>query len=150
MDTKGNSPGAMSYMVKQKDRWLAFTGDLMLDGSRLHNWFDSEWDYGFAKGIHALFNSAGLVAGFDPALMLPSHGPTIKNAREQLLQYQKKLRHLEKLLVRGYPAPFARTEASSTESSGFGTEATSFSLASHNRRAATASAATSVTSIALH
>jgi glyoxylase-like metal-dependent hydrolase (beta-lactamase superfamily II) len=112
LETKGNSPGAMSYMVntskpgaeKNNAQWLAFTGDLMLDGAKLHNWFDSEWDYGFAKGIYALSNSAGLVEGFDPALMLPSHGPTIKNARKQLIEYRKKLATLEKHLVRGYPA----------------------------------------------
>jgi glyoxylase-like metal-dependent hydrolase (beta-lactamase superfamily II) len=102
IDTKGNSPGSMSYMLKQRGRWLAFTGDLMVDGAKLHNWFDSEWDYGFAKGIYELCNSAGQVEGYDPAWLLPSHGPAIADGARQLRELQRKLRELERLYVRGY------------------------------------------------
>ena len=101
-DTRGHSPGSMSYFVKRGDRWIAFTGDLMLDGARMHTWFDSEWDYGFAAGVYALTNSAGQVAGFDPEWLLPSHGPPVRDARRQLLEYQEKLRKFERLLLRGY------------------------------------------------
>ena len=101
-DTRGNSPGSMSYFVRRGDRWLAFTGDLMQDGARMHTWFDSEWDYGFAAGVYGLVNSAGLAAGFDPAWLLPSHGVPIPDARRQLIEYQEKLRRFEKHLVRGY------------------------------------------------
>jgi len=102
VDTRGNSPGSMSYILKKPEGWLAFTGDLMLDGATLHNWFDSEWDYGFAKGIYALHNSAHLVESFDPALMLPSHGPTITRPAKQLAAFQAKLRELAKHYIRGY------------------------------------------------
>ena len=51
LDTKGNSPGGMSYLLKQGEPWVAFSGDVMLDGARMHTWFDTEWDYGFAKGL---------------------------------------------------------------------------------------------------
>lgn len=51
LDTKGNSPGGMSYLLKLDNRWVAFSGDVMLDGARMHTWFDTEWDYGFAKGL---------------------------------------------------------------------------------------------------
>ena len=102
VDTRGNSPGGMSYMIKPKDRWVAFTGDLMVDGAKLHNWFDSEWDYGFAAGIYALCNSAGQVEGYDPEWMLPSHGPTIQDGARQLSEFQAKLERFEKLYVRGY------------------------------------------------
>jgi glyoxylase-like metal-dependent hydrolase (beta-lactamase superfamily II) len=102
LETRGNSPGAMSYLLRHNGRWLAFSGDVMLDGARMHTWFDSEWDYGFASGIYALHNSAALLADFDPAWLLPSHGPVIRNPKPQLLQYLEKLRTLERLLVRGY------------------------------------------------
>jgi len=102
IETKGNSPGSMSYMVQRGGRWLAFTGDLMLDDARLHNWFDSEWDYGFAAGIYALCNSAGQVEGYQPEWMLPSHGPAIRDAAPVLARFQAKLRALERLYVRGY------------------------------------------------
>lgn len=102
IDTRGNSPGGMSYLLPRNGRWIAFTGDLMLDGARLHNWFDSEWDYGFALGIYSLANSAGQVQGYDPAWMLPSHGPAIRDAAAQLGQFESKLERFEKLYVRGY------------------------------------------------
>jgi len=102
IDTRGNSPGGMSYMVRRAGRWIAFTGDLMIDGARMHNWFDSEWDYGFAAGVYALCNSAGQVEGYDPAWMLPSHGPAIRDGARQLAEYQRKLRQFERLFVRGY------------------------------------------------
>lgn len=102
VDTRGNSPGGMSYFLKRNNRWIGFTGDLMLDGARLHTWFDSEWDYGFAAGIYSLCNSAGQVEGYDPEWMLPSHGPAIRNAAAQLGDFQRKLEQFEKLYVRGY------------------------------------------------
>jgi len=33
LDTRGNSPGGMSYLLKQDGRWLVFSGDVMLDGA---------------------------------------------------------------------------------------------------------------------
>jgi glyoxylase-like metal-dependent hydrolase (beta-lactamase superfamily II) len=103
IETRGNSPAGMSYLIKRNGRWVAFSGDVMLDGARMHNWFDSEWDYGFASGIYALHNSAALLEGFDPVLLLASHGPAVEEARGQLQQFQQKLRHLERLYLRGYP-----------------------------------------------
>ncbi len=103
VDTRGNSPGGMSYFLDDGGQWLAFTGDVMLDGAKTHTWFDSEWDYGFAAGVWASANAAAQVAAFDPAWMLPSHGPAIANAKKQLEEFQQKLFHLERLLVRGYP-----------------------------------------------
>ncbi|MCE9603625.1 MAG: MBL fold metallo-hydrolase [Planctomycetia bacterium] len=102
IDTRGSSPGAMSYLVKFGDRWAAFSGDVMLEGAKLNNWFDSEWDYGFAAGIWALSNSAAQVAGYDPLWLLPSHGPAIRDPQAQLTEYRKRLHKFEKLYLRGY------------------------------------------------
>lgn len=101
-DTRGAGPGAISYMLKDRGRWLAFTGDLMMDGAKMHTWFDAEWDYGFAAGVHALTNSAGQIERYDPAWLLPSQGAAVKDGAKQLAEYQEKLRGLEKLLLRGY------------------------------------------------
>jgi glyoxylase-like metal-dependent hydrolase (beta-lactamase superfamily II) len=102
LETKGNSPGSMSYFLKGGNGWLAFTGDVILSGARMHNWFDSEWDYGFAAGLYALHSSAALIASFGPSLVLPSHGAIISHPKRQLDDYQVKLRHLIGLAVRGY------------------------------------------------
>jgi len=102
LDTRGNSPGSMSYFLREGGRWLAFTGDLVCAGATMDTWFDTEWDYGFAAGIYALTNSAGLVQGFDPEWLLPSHGPPTREGARMLGEYQEKLRRLEKLYIRGY------------------------------------------------
>jgi glyoxylase-like metal-dependent hydrolase (beta-lactamase superfamily II) len=102
VDSRGNSPGAVTYLLRRNDRWLAFSGDVMLDGARMHTWFDTEWDYGFAAGIHALHNSAGWLAGYAPLWLLPSHGPPVREAQAPLREFQAKLRRLERLYVRGY------------------------------------------------
>jgi glyoxylase-like metal-dependent hydrolase (beta-lactamase superfamily II) len=102
LETAGNSPGSMSYLLKTGRGWLAFSGDVMLAGGRMHNWFDTEWDYGFAKGLYTLIESVSLLGSFEPALLLPSHGPVVRQAKGELDSYQQKLRRLARLYVRGY------------------------------------------------
>lgn len=102
LDTKGNSPGGMSYLLEVDGRWIAFSGGVMLDGARMHTWYDTEWDYGFAKGLYELIASVSMLASFEPIRLLPSHGPVIERATAQLHEYQGKLRRLAKLYVRGY------------------------------------------------
>lgn len=102
LETAGNSPGSMSYLWKTDAGWLALSGDVMMAGGRMHNWFDTEWDYGFAKGLYALVESVSLLESFEPWLLLPSHGPPVRNAKAELRAYQQKLRRLAGLYVRGY------------------------------------------------
>ncbi len=102
LETKGHSPGGMSYLLKAGDRWIALSGDVMLDGAKMHCWPDSEWDYGFGAGIYPLAAGAGLLEGYDPALLLPSHGPAVKEPARQLREYIDKLKRFEKLYLRGY------------------------------------------------
>jgi glyoxylase-like metal-dependent hydrolase (beta-lactamase superfamily II) len=100
--TPGNSPGAVTYLLRRGSSTIAFSGDVMLDGAKMHTWFDTEWDYGFAVGIRALRGSVGRLADFKPALLLPSHGATVTNPGRQLRRYEAKLANLERLYLRGY------------------------------------------------
>ncbi len=102
LDTKGSSPGGMSYLLKLDNRWVAFSGDVMLDGAKMHTWFDTEWDYGFAKGLYELISSVSLLQSYEPAYLLPAHGPVVARPVAQLQEYQAKLRRLARLYVRGY------------------------------------------------
>ena len=102
VETAGNSRGHMSYLLKEGHDWIVFSGDLMCDNARMHTWFDTEWDYGLGTGIYELAKSAAQIAGYDPALLLPSHGAVISNARQQLNEYVRKLRQLAALYVRGW------------------------------------------------
>ncbi len=102
IETAGNSPGSLSYITKKEEEWIAFTGDVMLQGSKLHTWFDTEWDYGFSKGIYALYNSLGQLEGYPLKKMLPSHGPIIENPLPQLQALRNTLREFNKLYLRGW------------------------------------------------
>jgi glyoxylase-like metal-dependent hydrolase (beta-lactamase superfamily II) len=101
-ETRGDSPGSMSYLIDLEGRRLAFSGDVMLAGGRMHTWFDAEWDYGYGAGLRALHDSAGLLADCRPHRLLPAHGPAIADPVPLLRAYQARLRRLEALLVRGY------------------------------------------------
>ncbi|RLS21895.1 MAG: MBL fold metallo-hydrolase [Planctomycetota bacterium] len=102
VETAGNSPGSLSYITKKEGEWIAFTGDVMLQGSKLHTWFDTEWDYGFSKGIYALYNSLGQLEGYPLKKMLPSHGPIVENPLPQLQALRNTLREFNKLYLRGW------------------------------------------------
>jgi glyoxylase-like metal-dependent hydrolase (beta-lactamase superfamily II) len=102
VDTPGNSPGSMTYWLEQTEGALAFSGDVMLDGAMMHTWFDTEWDYGFGAGIRALRSSVRRLQALQPTLLLPSHGPVVRQPLVQLQQFETKLDTLERLYLRGY------------------------------------------------
>ncbi|PQO25001.1 hypothetical protein C5Y96_26205 [Blastopirellula marina] len=103
LQTPGHSPGEMTYLVSKDGKEVAFTGGLMHDGSRFTNWFDSEWDYGFAKGIDALATSVDRLVAEEIDVMLPVQGPVIQDARSQLKTYRERLDKFRAAYIRGYP-----------------------------------------------
>jgi glyoxylase-like metal-dependent hydrolase (beta-lactamase superfamily II) len=102
VDTRGNSPGSLTYLLDIGATRLAFSGDVMLAGAKMHTWFDTEWDYGFAAGIRALRASVERLTDLQPTLLLPSHGPLVTEPAPQLAEYAAKLATLERLCRRGY------------------------------------------------
>lgn len=100
--TPGHSPGSMTYVLPRNGKTIAFTGGVIHDGAKLTTWYDTEWDYGFAKGIDTLIKSVELLIEQRLDLALPSRGPVIKNPRQQLETYRQKLGAFRKSYVRGY------------------------------------------------
>ena len=101
--TPGNSPGAMTYLLKQSDQWIAFSGDVMLDDAKMHTWFDTEWDYGFAAGIQALRQTVAAADAGEHRLAAPVARPRrARRRRQQFAEFARKLERLEQLYVRGY------------------------------------------------
>lgn len=103
VSTPGNSPGSISFLIASGGQRFAFTGDLIHDGARMVTWYDSEWDYGFGKGIDTLLNSVSRLQIARSDILLPAHGGVIRNASSQLTQYQRKLVDFRAAYVRGYP-----------------------------------------------
>ena len=103
VSTPGHSPGGMSFVLRKEDRTCAFTGGLMHDGAQMTNWFDTEWDYGFAKGLDALIASVERMSGLKLEHAFPSQGPAIADAHAQFQRYHAKLSSFRPDYVRGYP-----------------------------------------------
>lgn len=100
IDTPGHSPGGMSYVLDDQ----IFLGGVMHDGAKMTNWFDTEWDYGFAKGLDALTASVQKLATLGIKTAFPSQGPVIREATKQLEVYHQKLVDFRPDYVRGYPS----------------------------------------------
>ena len=109
LDTPGHSPGSLTYVIRQSGQAVAFTGGVIHDGAKMTTWFDTEWDYGFAKGIDTLTKSVEQLIEQKLDLALPSQGPTISNPPSQLETYRQNLVAFRHSYVRGYPV-FNSTE----------------------------------------
>jgi len=70
--TPAPPPGGISYTIRRGNTPCAFTGRVMHDGAKMTNWFDTEWDYGFAKGVDALTASVEKLVAEKLDLALPS------------------------------------------------------------------------------
>ena len=103
IQTPGHSPAGMSYRIRRQGVTVAFTGGVIHNGSKMTNWFDTEWDYGFAKGVDTLMESAGLLMSEKIDIALPCQGAVITEAHEQLVEYHNKLKRFRAAYVRGYP-----------------------------------------------
>ncbi len=109
-ETPGNSPGGLTYLCRIGEKHFAFTGGVIYSGARMVNWFDTEWDYGFAKGIDTLRDSVARLSelSLDTAVdavdtLLPAYGPAIDQPAQELKLYQDKLQDFRARYVRGYP-----------------------------------------------
>ena len=103
ISTPGHSPGHMAYLLEGNGKTIGFTGGHFHDGAKLSTWFDSEWDYGFGKGIDALLQSTEKLISHKPVIALPSHGPPIVRATRQLETFKEKLTGFRASYLRGYP-----------------------------------------------
>lgn len=107
--TPGHSPGSLSYLIKKGDTTVAFTGGVMHDGAKFTTWYDSEWDYGFGKGIEVLMASLEELIEAEIDVACPEQGPIINNAHQQFQTYHNKLETFLASYIRGYPV-FDSTE----------------------------------------
>lgn len=99
VSTPGHSPGGMSFQLDDK----LFIGGVMHDGAKMTNWFDTEWDYGFAKGLDALIGTVDKLIALGPRTAFPAQGPVIAGATAQLSAYKSKLADFRPDYIRGYP-----------------------------------------------
>ncbi len=99
----GNSHGAMSFSTKIGGKNLVFCGDLIVSPSKLHNYYDSEWDYGYAEGFKTLLSSLRALQSDAPDILCPSHGRVITSPERELSTLIKRLeRFVNRFLLRDW------------------------------------------------
>ena len=103
ISTPGTAPGSMTFLLRNKEIHCGISGSLIHEGAKITNWFDTEWDYGFGKGLDAMIQSIHELKNENLHLLLPSHGSIIPSATKTLQQYEDKLIEFRKLYIRGYP-----------------------------------------------
>lgn len=109
-ETPGNNPGGMTYVFRLGQQTIALTGGLIHAGGKMVNWFDTEWDYGFAVGLDRLIETVVRLQSWEIDQIFPIEGPSIVEPSVELQHYETKLRALRARYVRGYPV-FDMTDA---------------------------------------
>jgi len=88
----GHSPAAMYYLCEVGRRTLAFCGDSALADAKLHTYYDSEWDYGYAEGLITLLRTLARLHAEHPDVLCPSHGGVSRKADRDLRLLRQRLR----------------------------------------------------------
>ena len=90
----GHSRGAMYYVCHVAGKRVAFVGDNALAGAKLHNYYDSEWDYGYAEGHITLLRSIAKLRRDRPEVVCPSHGEVMRDPERDLALLWRRLKSL--------------------------------------------------------
>lgn len=94
LPTPGHTIGSVSYLVELDGRRLAFTGDLLYDGGKLWSLAATQWTYTGTEGQIATSISCSQLADREPDMLLPSHGPPIRDPRAAIELARERLAEL--------------------------------------------------------
>jgi len=102
--TPGHTPGGLTYVVEWRGRYLAFCGDAVHAGGKLHQPYHLEWDHWTPSGCLAAWHGLERLSYCHFDLLLPSHGPIIdRRPRTCVRKVQKRL--LDLITVKGSVSP---------------------------------------------
>lgn len=91
LPARGHTAGSSALLVEVDGRQVAFSGDLVRAGGRLHDLHSMEYEYSDMKGIPFSIQSARALADADPDVVYPSHGDAITDPREELARFVSRL-----------------------------------------------------------
>jgi glyoxylase-like metal-dependent hydrolase (beta-lactamase superfamily II) len=77
--TPGHTPGSISLMVEIDGQRLVFTGDLLYAGGKVWSLAATQWSYNGGEGLPATAASLIDLKERQPDLLLPAHGPIIRD-----------------------------------------------------------------------
>ena len=77
--TPGHTKGALTYLVNWRGRSLAFAGDAVHSGGKIHQPYHLEWDHWTPEGALAAWYGLQRLGQCRIDLLCPSHGPVVEN-----------------------------------------------------------------------
>ncbi len=99
IDTPGHTKGSVSYLVEVDGKLICFSGDLIIRGGYIHNFYSMQWIYLQNPGIDSSIISIDKIGQLNPELMLPSHGYEITEPLADLLKLKSRLLEVQKQLA---------------------------------------------------
>ncbi|KPL10383.1 MAG: hypothetical protein AMS26_21505 [Bacteroides sp. SM23_62] len=99
INTPGHTRGSVSYLVESDGQMICFSGDLIIRGGYVHNLYSMQWVYLQQPGIDSSITSIDKISLLDPKLMLPSHGPIIKDPQADIRKLKSRLMALQEKLT---------------------------------------------------
>ncbi len=97
LPTPGHTVGSVTYLVELDGRRLAFCGDLVHSDGKLWSLAATQWTYTGTEGQTATSLSCAVLADRKPDLLLPSHGPVVREPRAALARVRERLAELIEL-----------------------------------------------------
>lgn len=94
LPTPGHTAGSVTYLLERGGRRLAFCGDLVHGDGKVWSLAATQWSYSGAEGLAATHVSCAVLAGCEPDLLLPSHGPTVEEPRAALAEVRQRVGEL--------------------------------------------------------
>ena len=94
LPTPGHTVGSVSYLVEVEGRRLAFTGDLLYGEGKVWSLAATQWTYTGTEGQIATSISCALLGDRRPDVLLPSHGPPIRDPQRAIAATRARLAEL--------------------------------------------------------
>lgn len=94
LPTPGHTLGSVTYLVEIDGQRLAFTGDLVYADGKVWSLAATQWTYSGVEGWAATILSCQTLAGREPDVLLPAHGPVIDDPTPALDGVSNRLQEL--------------------------------------------------------
>jgi len=91
LPAKGHTFGSSALLVEVDGDRVAFTGDLIHEGGRLHQLHQLEYEYGDMKGVPLTLQSLRALERERPDRLLPSHGGVIEDPAGDIERLRRRL-----------------------------------------------------------
>lgn len=99
INTPGHTEGSVSYFIEVDGKKLCFTGDLIMKGGYIRDFYSMQWIYLQNPGIEASIASLAKLSEIHPDLLLPSHGEIMDSPTEDIKMLNFRLKKTNELLT---------------------------------------------------